>query len=737
MSSLLDRITLFQRPAVKFILYGLLFSSISFLGDWIPVGFRLCSTIITIFILPGISIAVILYHKLTFERILFSIVLSYCFWTFIGFFFLQFQIELQYAHLALAFYLFVAISLLIYIFLVDHHSIIQGDGNLRKKWAEFRKNFHISYNVVLLIVFSFLLALFSALRVPFVPVEDDWYHMAVSNLFLNNNFIELSQTYRGNLGYHFIGATFSYLSNVNIIIIARFIGLIQLPLGCCLFYSFLNNQIKNSNITILITILFSFTILGTIINFTQYWPTALTSLFALQIYALFYERMKIYQKKKDDVDDHSFNKSLQLIHHSIPNLFYYIIQTCLIVAIMFTHVMNATIFLIPILFNLLFFSFRDRRFIPEVIFYSILFILQSILNPYSISLFFNSNLFQDSRLIIVFFGSLAFLGFFTYKFEKFIHKNSYSTVQPQAFQISPTNTTIAIEKKYLWKYILPIVLVIIPISMILGTKQYLPGNSFLTFIEIEISAIVIGVSIVAFLIYRAYDINGKINFLNMWVILFIIFELFLMGTLSAFINRIIELWIPLIFIGSGYYLKYITKTRLASPRNRKIMLAGFLIAIISGVSYQTSFDEYIPSSEANFISNTSRFIHSDSLLPLDSDTPMIIGGFQLKHPYGFYSNGSELRYSVKLVDILWRNVTNTPENPSLLEFLVEYQISENISDIYVVIEESYFTIGIALLDGNNFGIISENTFNTFNNLQYINRIAVSKDNNALYWMILS
>jgi hypothetical protein len=116
---------------------------------------------------------------------------------------------------------------------------------------------------------------------------------------------------------------------------------------------------------------------------------------------------------------------------------------------------------------------------------------------------------------------------------------------------------------------------------------------------------------------------------------------------------------------------------------------------------------------------------------------MIIGGFQLKHPYGFYSNGSELRYSVKLVDILWRNVTNTPENPSLLEFLVEYQISENISDIYVVIEESYFTIGIALLDGNNFGIISENTFNTFNNLQYINRIAVSKDNNALYWMILS
>ena len=726
---------LLKKLEIKLILLGILLSFVLLLD--FPF-LRFIKTIITIYILlflPGLAIIINFYDKLNLANTLLSIVLSYCFWTFFGFIAIPLKIPLTKALLLVVLYIFIISNLvLLYIFKFKKNSKIENLENIHPEVGhKSSSDHHINSNFILLILFLSTLAIFCAIRVPYVPYEDDWYHMAISNYILENKYPQNTDLYWGRLSYQFIGSSIALLSDLDIMIVARFIGVIQLPLGCILFYKFLSDQIKNQNLAILITIAFSLTIFGTILNFTQYWPTATTTFFGLQFYIIFFKRMQEYQNKVGTEKTH------RLKTETSKNIIYFTIQSTLLLSMMFTHVINAPIYLAPIIFALVFITIRDRRFLRELIFYTILFLLNILINPYFVGLFLVSGLFDTSRILIFGLIFIPIFGLFLWRFEKFIKNYSYSTLEEQQYLFNPKNTSILVERKYHRKYIIPIILLITPFIFYfvnINTKQYFPASLIISMLDVEIFIIIISGSIIAYGIYRDYNIHGKINFLYMMAIFAIVLALIFLGTIYTLIVRMIELYVPFFFIGFAYYVYYNFNKWLKNPKHRKIMLSFFLINLFSAVSYQTTLSEHITPSENRFVYQTSFYTQNSTRFSSEApnDTSiMIIGGFRWKHPYAYYTNDSQISYKTQYGDLIHLE-NQFSEGINQFKPLQDYY---GINNYFILIEETYTTRGILTLDGKHYGQITDEELFLYNNQNYINRVAISNHGKTLYWIILS
>ncbi|WP_371803606.1 hypothetical protein [Candidatus Lokiarchaeum ossiferum] len=571
------------------------------------------------------------------------------------------------------------------------------------------------------------MGIFCSIRSPFVAYDDVWFHIKWSNEFIDNQTLSNYNEYYGKFAYHFIGSTISIFSNIDIIIIARCIGIVQIPIGCLSFYFLLKNIIKNQNLSIIITILFSITILGTILNLSQYWPTALTTLFAFQGYSQFYKRIEAIQKKQQD--------------NSQDNRKYFSIQFLLLLSIIFVHVINAIVYIAPIIFIELILTLRNKKFLFDLFFYLGMVFLNIFINPFS------SNIIDFSTILTTWwiYLLLPILLFAFYLVEQFINKYSYNLRDPSPNLFDPANSTIKIEKTIFRKYIIPIVIVVVPIIFIILTlknKGFFPANLYITLLEVCIVSIFCSASLVGILLYRDYSLTGKVNFLYSLCVIILISFLIIANVLHSFIIRIIEIYVPFIFIGLAFYILYNFPRWFEKKKNRKYLLAIIIVNLFSGIMYQATFMDFITTSEKNFVESSSFFftkqIYSgnSSQNISNQSTVNLIGNFHWSYPYQYYSNDDILNYSHDMGYFLH------PENHSRIMIdgktvnrLQSLYYTQNYSNVFIFVGNIDVDRGMLYLDGGNFGKLSEKDLSVYCNLDYLNRVGVSNNRKTLYWVI--
>jgi hypothetical protein len=721
-----------KRRALIFIYLGILGSIIIYF-DIKPINFlKIFMTFIFLFILPGLVILIHYFEEINVERFLFAIVLSLSFWVFVSVICIKAWIPINKLLIGFINYSLMAISLSFYYYRKNFQNKITKQNDQFKIIKNNRTafvsqiKFILNSNTFYLLLFLLILSLFISLRNPYVGYDDVWYHMRLTNDFLDNGLISDNKKYNGELAYHFIGSIFSLFSGLSTLNLARFIGIFQIPFGCFLFYFFIKKIIKNQNLSILITFLFTITIFGTILNFSQYWPTALTTFFGLQMYNFFYERFKLI----NGTDQVSL-KRIRL---------YYVIQSILVVSIIISHGINALVYLIPLLFSLIIITFQSRKFLKDLIFFSVLFIINLLYDFYwtitlTTSKFIN---YWWSIFIII-----PFVVFLFYIFEKGTRKWTYSIDEPSSELFDSTNKAIIIEKKYYRIIIVPFLIVIGPIVYIylnIKLKGFFPANVAIMAIEVGFFLLFLSASVIGIQIYRKYSLVGKINFLYFTGILVTLIALLILQVVHSFIVRMFELYVPFIFMGLGFYFLYILKHWLKYPKNRKILLIVLLTHTVSSGCYQAIFSDFITISEGRFIEDTISYSSGELFTDSDPSKTLFIGNFHWSYPYNYFFNLNSNPSNSKFVHELGYylhpiNHTYTYENGTEINFLQQLYNLEDYGNIFILIGDIDMTRGILLLDGRDYGKLTNEEYNNYDDLPYLNRVGVSCNKKTLFWVI--
>ncbi|RLI65189.1 MAG: hypothetical protein DRO88_05265 [Promethearchaeia archaeon] len=672
----------------------------------------------------------------------------------------------------------------------------------------------INKDIFLLILFIFLLSVFTTLHFPFLPAEDDWYHVKISQAMLLHQDQFLSTAYRGNLSYHFIGALLALGSGQDMMVVGHWIGLLQIPLACMLFFSIVSTILPKKNnrtIAILSTFLFALTALGTLINFSQFWPTALSTLIGFQLYLNFFtalkrkssrlqnnmtsnetgkdenkinakiknkertpQKMPNYEEKPDEYSnklsqfqqDSSYKspiKKINLKKERFPsfnsqvstfNLQFFFIQSILIIASISTHVINTLFFLLPLLGSLTFVLIRDRSFLKIWFLYFGGLISQMIFNPYSFVLFFQFSRFDKLEKILVLITSLLIISVVLIFFERYVNKDTYNPKKSQKNyeKLPKTGWAVKVEHKFLFQIIIPTLTLIITAVLIILNAQNsyrFPTDAGIIILVIFVTAVIIICSYMAVILFRNYNFLGKFHYLNLMFISGLVLILILSGTLSTFVNRVLQLFSFYFFIGFSMYLWY--KYRKFTEKKQKqrfqifqgLTLSFLLISTFIGITYQLEFKNYISSAENSFLANTTRFLnyshdfsHDDSTNGSNfSPTCIIIGGFKWKHPFNYYAYFNINLYTVEEFQLLWNSDNETFNNQvEMIKSLNELRNSYHRRNVFFYFDSSYCSEGIYLTDLKYFGSININQLNGLVNGILVNRVAVGGTNNrVLYW----
>ncbi|WP_457556961.1 hypothetical protein [Candidatus Harpocratesius sp.] len=698
-------------------------------------------------VIPGILLTLVLFKDQwrSLSNLLNGIVLTLSYWCLVSLFFRYWSIPLN------EFTIIISYEVLIFSlggFVLYHYfsekARIQSYSKIWAKFKDYIQNvgqkisviLKSNSNLLLLTIFIILLSVFSILHFPFFPVEDDWYHVKLSQAFIENQKEYLSTAYRGNLSYHFIGALLTVGSGQDVLFIGRWIGLFQIPFACILFFNIMRFILpgkKRTIIAILSTILFSITALGTIINFSQFWPSALSTFLGFQLYHNFFKQIKKIQT------DRILIKENQLIKiHKNSDLKIIIIQMIIIGASISTHVVNTLFFLIPIICSLTIALIRERSLLIMWITYVLGLIAQIVFNPYSLSLFLNLNLFQSSLKAIIFIIALPIIGIGLLFFERFIHSDTFNLnfMKNKLHWLPKSGFAVRFEQKYLLQLLYPTISTIVSLILILLNRQKsyrFPMNVSLILCVIFITSAIIICCYMAVILFRNYDFLGKFHYLNFFSITCLLFLLILIGTLSTFINRVLELFSFYFFIGFGFYLVYNLDKKLHNKKFQRIALGFLLFSQLIGIIYQIQFKAYISKSENAFIQTSSHLIQND----YNKSTNLIVGGFKWKHPYNYYSYYSDNIYVVDPFEDLWMNENGTIFlNPKYGKILVEMKKTNNITNIFFYYDSSYSDEGVYLTDLKYFGVLSNSQLIFYLNNGDLNRVAVGgKEQHVLYCFI--
>lgn len=686
------------------------------------------------------------YEMQLLEEIISSIILNLCIWTITGILFIQFEWKLSIYNIILVFYLYIVLLASIYINKIIAKSkknetplniIIAFEFNkIRKIFSKRVSNF------TLLIIFLLILSVFVSINIPFVPYEDVWYHLSIVKDFVDDGELISYAIYRGNITYHFLGAIYSICSGIDILSMGKYVGILQIPIGCLIFYVLMSKFVKNKQIVIITTIIFSLTSLGTILNFSQFWPQAHAIFFGSQLIINFLNNMEQTGLLNSDeilnVKMHPFKKYI------LQNGKYLIFQTILIISSMVVHVSSLTIYLILVLISLLFISYRNRQYSFEFIFYLIALVLNSFLNPYSfeiLGIFSNLTLIITILTIIM---AVLILPFGFFMVEKFMHKYTFNIKQPTREWFDPSNSSFWVEKHIFWKVIIPCISFISPLIyyfMNIQTKKYFPADVWIILLESVFIAVLLAISIMGILFYRQYSLVGKIIFMFLITIigLLIIFAVF--GIIYTVIIRTFRLIVPYIFVGIGLYLLYHEKRWLKTNKHKQILSIFLLGNLFVGIAYQATFSDYVTPAEINFVSNSSKFSKPTDLLSNNmssNSTILMFGSFHFDYPYEYYANRSNLQYIPAYSQYIHpANQTITFGNGTSINTLQLLLSDTDYDNILIFLDQSYLDQGINLLDGRNYGKMTLNEFNQYNNLNYLNRIAVASNRKSIFCVILN
>lgn len=702
--------------------------------------FTLLSTIFIYLFLPTYPIFYTIFKEKGFtiaEKLSLTIVINFVFYILIGYigYFLGIPLTGFFFFFSLILCYFSVISYIAY------RELKSGTYNFfkSKKTFDEKKNQYRSFslikkiknsiplNVLLLIIFIFLICILNIVRVSYFAGTDPWKHIFNSRLITEYHYLPLGN-YKGGMGLNILEALITFFSGLDHIIIPRYFIFYTFFLSSLIFYNISMRIFKNLNLALFSVFLLEFSSLGFSIMMIQYWPSGLTLIMCLMAFFLLYLRMqKFIQLKRPEK---------KAIFEDI--YFIYSLVALIFISAFLTHVITAAIFLFSFIWLYFVYFLKDYKRGIDLLFVFGLFGILLILNYLGIGRDY-ANLFIPINISWYFIVAIGIAGIVSgaiifWKIQKSINftKGRYkSTI------IGKTNK---IYKKIEDKIIIPLIFSIV----ILLTIIILIINILLFNLEtiniINITEIIL-FSFFAFwgLIIFQKKPKGKVLFI--WGAFFVvllgvgfILNIFLINIMVW--ERILFLIAPLIVFG---FISYIHKLiKVNSIQSVRIKL--FILLTIAFSLFITYFNEFVSieifntkNREVSTLQWYSNNTHNQNVVFSEFGWGYVINYYD----YPFNDKDGALLYNENIYIIPTEIDLFPPANhinESGINLLKELK-NKYKTDVYIIFENDYIIDrGFEL-----FGRLTQEETEQYYNLDYLNKICSSKVEDGteipLYWVI--
>ncbi|MHA2336205.1 MAG: hypothetical protein ACXACX_02830 [Candidatus Hodarchaeales archaeon] len=671
------------------------------------------------------------------ERLTITIVTNLSFYTIIGIlgFFLGFAITEWFFFITLlcSYFLFILIS--VFFNLKKGESPIfklKSTHEHREKFTrDFSilaviKNFRVS-NSVLLIIFLFLVCIFSILGTSIFIGTDPWMHISIIKFITDLNYLPLSD-YFGTFGFHIFGAVIHFFSGLDILLIPKFFVFYTFPISSLVVYILLKRIFKNKNLAIFGIFVLTFSSLGFLNIMFQFWPSSLALILGITSFFLLYIRLKSFTQEKEPENKQIFS-----------NLFFtYLLYTLIFISSLLIHSLITVILLVSYLWMYLIYFVKSYKrgidFILLGICLSIFFIF--LLLNISTGHFAVFTRLQSIPWYYILFGIIA-IGML--EGLLLIHYRKSMTFTKGRFSLIIRGEKNKIFKKIEEKYLFPIIFALVTIFIfIFGTANFLLFNFDLITIFTGFEILVIWFFAIWGLSLFQYKPKGKP--LLLWgfalgiLLLAGVFFDFITGSFTFF-SRIFYLSSILIAIGFVSYFYKLIKTNSISTLKIKIFLV-----LITWFSLMATYIEF--NSSIEFFSLERHEVNTVQWYSKYNSKPNVIiaefgwSSIFIYYDYPFSENNATLPLNSV---ILFYTASNDYINPRYhiqneTNILIDLK-NDTGKDIFLIVTDDYLLVsGFEL-----FGQLSREEIEMYYNLTYLNRICVSKSEDKkstpYYWVI--
>ena len=264
-------------------------------------------------------------------------------------------------------------------------------------------------------------------------------------------------------------------------------------------------------------------------------------------------------------------------------------------------------------------------------------------------------------------------------------------------------------------------------------KNFYPSSIFVSVVNTSFISLYVLYGIFGILVNRKYSPTGKITFIQLLGIVMIVLGILTIGIIYTYIVRIIELFVPFLFIGIFLYFEYQYKMNIKFLKRKKIIAGYFILSILFSTLYELNFDDYVTRSEINLLSTSSFFI--DNQLE-DQNSSLIIGNFHYYYPMEYLQEIFDLNnvylneYTYLIFQDNWTIVNNSIHEFNELLF-------DGYNDIYLLISPYDTTRGYYGVDIKEIATLQYEDIKILDNSVYFNKIAVNLRKNYYYHYISS
>lgn len=584
----------------------------------------------------------------------------------------------------------------------------------------------VSINVILLIVFIFLLCGLNIIATNTFSGSDPWLHIAIIKVITSMNYLPL-ENYYGCLGLHIFGSLLYFFSGVEAIIIPSLYIFMSIPLSSLILYVFFQSVFSNKNIIILGTFMAEFTSLGFGGIMQVFWPESIAILQCLMIFYLLYRRISKFNGMKD----FEFKKTLPGM------LFTYITIILLFLGAFFTHSLVTMIMVITFLWVYLIYFLKDYR-------RGIDFLLLCLLVGFFV-IFYQLNIATGHFSIISQFTHLPFYYYILIVIVLIVGLSPIirSLVKNIRFgQKELLKLDFDLIQKYQrreTKIILPFAIGIVTFLSVL----FFIGN--LLVFNFEVYTIFSFIEIITISFFSLWGIiifqkstRGKVFYI--WLIGFSFIMLFglvydLIITVQSLWLRVFHISSPVLLIGFLSYIYKLIKIKVFRKRKFQIFLVTLILFSLVTSIYEIS--QYY--GDSSFYEREIEL--SEWYGKYTSDKNLLICKFGLRHPFLYhtypYKEGNK---SLEIADILMgENLEDYYAIPEKHikdgKNLLKQLKNESNTDVYLLLSSIYLTVG----DWKIYGNLDQEIYRSFYNLTYLNRVCSSKSSTQqdepLYWVI--
>ncbi|TFF88080.1 MAG: hypothetical protein EU550_01990, partial [Promethearchaeota archaeon] len=424
-------------------------------------------------------------------------------------------------------------------------------------------------NLILLIVFIFLICLFDVVRVKDFVGTDPWYHITIIKIISIANYIPYD-AYLGAMGLHIFSSVIYFFSGVEIVLIPKFFVFYTFPISALIVYVIFKQVFKNRNLVILGVFLLEFTSLGFSIMMYQFWPSSISFLMGMVLFYLLFVRLKDFIKK---------HKEKTLSYFPRGSEFDYVFMVILFLTSIFTHSLITVILLISYLFILLVFFVKNHKIGQDFIIFSGLTILFVIFNLLGIGSG-HFNIFGELTatpwpyILAGALGGGVILLLIVWMLKKSV------TLHYGSFDSVIRGEKLGYYKKFEEKFFFPftIIVSIISITLFIIINFFYWNFRLVTILTSLETTIILIFSVWGLVLFQKTP-KGKIFFI--WAaglaLLFGVGFLFdlLIGVLKLW-SRIFYLSSPVLVIGFLSYFYKIIRTHQIRDLNKKLFLIFFI-----------------------------------------------------------------------------------------------------------------------------------------------------------------